>query len=127
MSNLFKTEVYQNQCLPQGAREVHAIVTVTAQGAAVGGGGAQAGSGGKMFGIICDVSGSMDGEKIHCAKEAILSLLPLIPPDVYFFIVAGSDKAILMFPAALATDDNKKRAAYAVRSIRTTASSPRRG
>lgn len=111
----FKAEVFQNQFLPQGAKEVHAIMTVTSEGAS---GPGPAPSGGKMFGLICDISGSMDGEKIHAAKDAMVQLVNLIPADVHFFIVTGSDVAKVVFPASIADDGNKQRAIAAIRAIR---------
>ncbi len=110
----FKAEVFQNQYLPQGAREVHAIVTVSSEGAAIT---TAAATGGKLFGILCDVSGSMEGEKIHAAKDAIVQLIDMIPADVSFFVVAGSTVADLIFDAAPATPASKQRAVQAVRKV----------
>lgn len=115
MTDTFKAEVFQNPYLPQGAREVHAIVTVASEGAATS---PVAPAGGKMFGILCDISGSMDGEKIHAAKDAILELIQMIPADVHFFVVAGAQRAQLICAAAIATEANKQTAIAAVKRIR---------
>ena len=71
MSDEFKAEVFQNQFLPLGASEVHAIMTVTA-GQSMGAQGS-----GRLFGILCDVSGSMEGVKILAARAAITKLFVL--------------------------------------------------
>jgi len=65
----FKAEVFQNQFLPQGAREVHAIMTVSAEGN--GTISSTSNTGQNLFGIICDVSGSMDGNKTPNSREGI--------------------------------------------------------
>jgi von Willebrand factor type A C-terminal domain/von Willebrand factor type A domain len=114
IANQFKAEVFQNQFLPQGFREVHAIMTITAAESA---GVAAASSRDRLFGIICDISGSMQGEKIVAAKQAMIKLIRLIPGDTYFFIVTGSHHANVIVPVALATPQNKERAISLVRAI----------
>ncbi len=114
MTTQFKAEVFQNQYLPQGTKEVHAIMTVTA----VGGEGVTAPSmGNKMFGIVCDISGSMGGDKIHAAKDAMVKIVNLLPEDTSFFIVTGASKAQLIFPLSKATPVNKELAIAAIRKI----------
>jgi hypothetical protein len=112
MANDFKAEVFQNQFLPVGTGEVHAIMTVTATQAA------GASPGGRLFGILCDVSGSMEGGKIVAAKGAMARLVAMLPEDCYFFIVTGSASAQLVCPVAQATPANKERAMQAIRPIR---------
>ncbi len=111
----FKAEVFQNAYLPQGAREVHAIMTVSVEG---GEGIGEAPSGGKLIGIVFDHSGSMEGAKIHAAKEAIVRMVALIPEDASFFVVAGAEEGRLIVPACKATPDNKLRAVASVRQVR---------
>ena len=113
MPDEFKAEVFQNQFLPLGASEVHAIMTVTA-----GQSMASQMSSGRLFGILCDVSGSMDGVKILAARAAMTRLVAMLPPDCSFFIVTGSDTAKLICPVAPATTENKERANAAIRQIR---------
>lgn len=112
MTTQFKAEVFQNQYLPQGAKEVHAIMTVTAEGS-IG----IAPTADRLFGIICDTSGSMGGEKIHATKAAMEKIVNLLPHDASFFIITGAGKANLIFPLSKATDDNKQRAKSAIKSI----------
>jgi uncharacterized protein YegL len=112
MANEFKADVFQNEFLPAGAGEVHAIMTVTA-----GEGVAPAASSGRMFGILCDVSGSMGGGKIVAAKAAMTKLVDMLPEDCSFFIVTGSDVVRLVSPVALATPMAKQRAYAAIRTV----------
>ncbi len=114
MSTQFKAEVFQNQYLPQGANEVHAIVTVTAEG---GDGVAVTPMGGRLFGIICDTSGSMGGHKIQAAKDAMVKIINLLPEDAFFFIISGSSSARLVLPLVNATRANKENAIAAIRAI----------
>ncbi len=114
MTANFQAEVFQNSYLPAGSSEVHAIMTVSTLGAAVG--AAPASSGERLFGIICDTSGSMDGAKIQAAKKAIIQLVEMLPADVSFFIVGGASKAQVIVPVTQATAANKDRAMMLVRS-----------
>src|SRR5579883_827293 len=114
MTAQLKAEVFQNQYLPQGMREVHAIMTVTALESEGVTGNAM---GGRMFGVICDVSGSMGGEKIHAAKDAMVKIVNLLPEDASFFIVTGASKAELIFPLSQATPETKTRAIAAIKKI----------
>lgn len=114
MSTQFTAEVFQNQFLPQGVKEVHAIMTVTAQG---GEGVAATPTGARLFGVICDTSGSMGGHKMPAAKEAMVKIVNLLPEDAFFFIVTGSSNARVTFPLCNATRQNKERAIAAIKTI----------
>lgn len=111
----FKAEVFQNQFLPQGAKEVHAIMTVTVVG---GEGVAASTSTNRLFGVICDVSGSMGGEKIHAARDAMVKIVNLLPEDASFFVVTGSHNASVIYPVSKATLQHKERAIAAIKEIR---------
>ncbi|MGI2907075.1 vWA domain-containing protein [Tolypothrix sp. VBCCA 56010] len=114
MLNQFKAEVFQNQFLPQGAREVHAIMTVTVQ---AGDGIAATSNNSRLFGIICDTSGSMGGKKIHAARDAMVKVVNLLPDDAYFFIVTGASKASVICPVSKATFEKKEQAIAAIKEI----------
>ena len=114
MTTQFKAEVFQNQYLPQGANEVHAIMTVTAL---EGEGVTATTSGDRLFGVICDTSGSMGGEKIHAAKRAMDKIVNMLPEDASFFIVTGTGNAQLVFPVSKATRENKEQAIAAIKKI----------
>lgn len=112
MTTPFTAQVFQNEYLPAGAREVHAIMTVTASDEV-----AAPSSQGRLFGIICDASGSMEGHKIHAAREAMIRLIQVLPPDCGFFVIAGSETAHTVAPLALATPEAKQIAIDRVRRI----------
>lgn len=117
MVDSFRAEVFQNQYLPQGADEVHAIMTVTALGD--GAPAAQpSAQGGRLFGIICDISGSMEGEKLVSAKGAMIQLIHLLPEDCGFFVVLGDSEAHTVCPLALATQEAKVRAITRIRDVK---------
>ncbi len=112
----FKAEVFQNAYLAEGAREVHAIMTVTAEGDADRAAPASA----KLIGIICDNSGSMEAGKIYAAKEAMVRMVGLLPEDASFFVIAGAEDGQLIVPTVAATPDNKARAIAAIKQIRAS-------
>jgi hypothetical protein len=114
MSDSFKAEVFQNEFLPAGTGEVHAIMTVSA------GEDVTAAPRERLFGILCDSSGSMDGGKIVAAKAAMARLVAMLPVDTHFFLVTGSDEARLVCPVARATPENKQRALAAIHEIRAS-------
>jgi hypothetical protein len=119
MVDSFKAEVFQNQYLPKGAEEVHAIMTVTAMGGATPEVRVSP-QGGRLFGIICDISGSMEGEKLVSAKGAMIQLIHLLPEDCAFFVVLGEGEAHTVCPMALATQDAKVRAITRIRDVKAS-------
>lgn len=111
MNTTFSAKVFQNQFLPQGADEVHAIVNVANNGGASGESVGAVAS--LVLGILIDCSGSMGehgGERIHHAKSAVRHLIRLLREDCSFFIVAGSDDATLLCPPMPADAASKARA-----------------
>lgn len=91
----FSAEVYQNEFLPDGGTDVHAIVTVTCTGA----GEAGRGEGGDAAEIvIVDTSGSMAGEKIRAAQRAAAAAIDQILDGTWFAVIAGTDGADRVFP-----------------------------
>ncbi len=122
MTTQFNAQVYQNAYLPEGSQEVNAIMTIATDNESSGESGGNAPIGAtsgaaRVFGIICDTSGSMEGEKIRSAKQAIAKLIELLPTDVYFFIVTGSSTAQLLSPLSLATVSAKQQALEALRGV----------
>ena len=91
----FSADVYQNEFLPDGGTDVHAIVTVTCSGAGEAG---QSGSGDAAEVVIVDTSGSMSGENIAAAQRAARAALDQVLDGVWFAVVAGSHEARLAFP-----------------------------
>ena len=93
----FSADVYQNEFLPDGGTDVHAIVTITCTGAGAVG---QAGAGDAAELVIVDTSGSMDGENIAAARTAAAAALDQINDGVWFAVIAGSHEAARGFAGA---------------------------
>jgi len=89
-------QVFQNEYLPDGATDVHAIVTVTSQGTGqageTGGGAAEA--------IIIDCSGSMGAprSKIIAARQAAAAAIDEIADGTWFAVIAGVGLAQAVYP-----------------------------
>lgn len=92
----FTLDVYQNEYLPEGAREVNAIVTVSSTGSADVGDQ----SGPAAVVIIVDCSGSMHvpPTKLAAAKAATIAAIGTLRDGVTFAVVAGTDTAKLVYP-----------------------------
>ena len=93
----FRVDVYQNEYLSAGARQVNAILTVTAHGSPT----AQpvAGQGAAVV-IIVDCSTSMEypKQKIRAAKQATAVAIDTLRDGTAFALIAGNDHARLAFP-----------------------------
>ena len=90
----FSAATYQNEYLAAGASEVHAVVTVTAQGEAA------PVATEKAVVLIIDTSGSMSQpmEKIRSARRAAATALDLLPDGTWFAVIAGFDQAVCVYP-----------------------------
>jgi Mg-chelatase subunit ChlD len=107
----FRLETFVNSYLPVGANRVDAVVSVTADGdAAAGSASALPSLSGAIIGIIVDVSGSMQGDRMLAAKHAVRKAIELLDESTMFFIVAFSGRATLISPLHLATSENKYQA-----------------
>ncbi|WP_329498623.1 VWA domain-containing protein [Kitasatospora herbaricolor] len=109
-SNLprFDVDIFQNEYLADGAREVNAIVTVTATGGGTSGGrplptdatapGAPAQSSAVV--ILVDCSGSMEypATKMRGAREATAAAVDTVRDGVAFAVVAGTHEAKEVYP-----------------------------
>src|SRR5215472_10413873 len=106
----FTVDVFQNEYLPDGAREVNAIVTVTSVGATADMSAAEAGA---AEIIIVDRSGSMSGTKMDQAREATAAAIDVIRDGVAFAIVSGSLRAhpVYLADGTLAIADADTRTA----------------
>jgi hypothetical protein len=91
----FTASVYQNEFLPDGGTDVHAIVTVDCSGAGAAG---QSGSGDAGEIIIVDTSGSMGADGVRAAAYAAQTALDQILDGVWFAVISGNDRAQLAFP-----------------------------
>lgn len=107
----FSADVYQNEFLPDGGTDVHAIVTVTCSGAGAAG---QSDAGDAAEIVIVDTSGSMKGENIIAAQRAAAAALDQVLDGVWFAVIAGSHQAQLAYPqdgrSAMVRMDDRTRA-----------------
>ncbi|MFF7436957.1 VWA domain-containing protein [Streptomyces sp. NPDC008122] len=108
----FSVDVYQNEFLPEGGRDVSAIVTVTSTGGGTTGGFAGAGPAGVV--IMVDCSGSMDypATKMRGAREATAAAVDTLRDGTHFAVVAGTHVAKEVYPGngGLAVADARTRA-----------------
>ncbi|MYX44677.1 VWA domain-containing protein [Streptomyces sp. SID89] len=122
----FSMDVYQNEFLPEGGREVNAIVTVTATGGGTIGGAVgaphlyapgQAPS--AAVAVMVDCSGSMDypPAKMRNAREATAAAIDTLRDGVRFAVIGGTHVATEVYPgggrvavADAATRDQAKQA-----------------
>ncbi|MFD6426643.1 VWA domain-containing protein [Streptomyces sp. NPDC060198] len=100
----FSVDVYQNSYLPEGGREVNAIVTVTSTGGGTSGGVPLAGSTGSASTtavvLMVDCSGSMDypPTKMRNARDATAAAIDTLRDGTLFAVVAGTHVAKDVYP-----------------------------
>ena len=103
----FSVDVYQNAYLPEGGREVNAIVTVSATGGGTIGGAVAAphlytaGQGPDAAVVVMvDCSGSMDypPTKMRNARDATAAAIDTLRDGVRFAVVAGTHVAAEVYP-----------------------------
>lgn len=115
----FSVDVYQNEYLPEGGREVNAIVTVTAKG-----GAAPAGpSASAAVVLMVDCSGSMDypPTKMRNARDATAAAVDTLRDGTHFGIVDGTHVAREVYPGggrlAVADPTTRAQAKQALRRL----------
>jgi VWA domain-containing protein len=122
----FSVGVYQNEYLPEGGREVDAIVTVTSTGGGTVGNAVGAphlyspGQGpSAAVALMVDCSGSMDypPTKMRNARDATAAAIDTLRDGVHFAVIAGTHVAKEVYPgdgrlavADAATRDQAKQA-----------------
>jgi hypothetical protein len=108
----FTVDVFQNEYLPAEVGEVNAIVTVTSAGSAVDTPPTAAGAA-EIIIVDCSYSMSMPMAKMIQAREATAAAIDVIRDGVAFAVVAGSDRARLVYPedGSLAVADERTRQA----------------
>ncbi|MEU7069453.1 VWA domain-containing protein [Streptomyces narbonensis] len=118
----FSVDVYQNEFLPEGGREVSAIVTVTSTGSGTGGFPGHAGGAAGVV-IMVDCSGSMDypATKMRGVREATAAAVDTLRDGVSFAVVAGTHVAKEVYPGdgrlAVADARTRAEAKQALRSL----------
>lgn len=121
----FSVDVYQNAFLPEGGRDVNAIVTVTSTGGGTSGGRPLPGPavGGAGVVIMVDCSGSMEypPTKMRNARDATAVAIDTIRDGVAFAVVAGTHQAREVYPGggglAVADDATRAQAKLALRKL----------
>ncbi|MFI8365944.1 VWA domain-containing protein [Streptomyces sp. NPDC085466] len=96
----FSVDVYQNEYLPVGGRDVDAIVTVTATGGGTSGAGGVTAGGPAGVVIMVDCSGSMDypPTKMEGARAATAAAIDTLRDGTSFAVVAGNHVATPVYP-----------------------------
>ncbi|MFF9058310.1 VWA domain-containing protein [Streptomyces sp. NPDC101213] len=126
----FSVDVYQNAYLPEGGREVNAIVTVTATGGGTVGTGVTAphlyapGEGPSAAVVVMvDCSGSMDypPTKMRNARDATAAAVDTLRDGVHFSVIGGTHVATEVYPGggrlAVADPTTREQAKQALRRL----------
>ncbi|MGW0764179.1 vWA domain-containing protein [Streptomyces sp. NPDC002676] len=125
----FSMDVYQNEYLPEGGREVNAIVTVTSTGggtigSAAGAAGYAAGHGpSAAVALMVDCSGSMDYPpvKMRNARDATAAAIDTLRDGVHFAVIGGTHVATEVYPGggrlAVADATTRRQAKDALRRL----------
>ncbi|MFE3328476.1 VWA domain-containing protein [Streptomyces sp. NPDC059176] len=130
----FSVDVYQNEYLPEGGRDVNAIVTITATGGGTSGGipvprasaspaGVPGGRADAAVVVMVDCSGSMDypPTKMRNARDATAAAIDTLRDGTAFAVVGGTHVATEVFPGGgrLATADpaTREQAKKALRKL----------
>jgi hypothetical protein len=117
----FTVDIYQNEYLPEGGRDVNAVITVATAGTAAV---APAPGASSAEIIIVDCSGSMNAppSKIAEARAATAAAVDVIRDGVAFAVIAGTHQAKPIFPPdeslAVADPQTRESAKRAVASLR---------
>ncbi|MFE9703750.1 VWA domain-containing protein [Streptomyces sp. NPDC005930] len=126
----FAVDVYQNEYLPEGGREVNAIVTVTATGGGTVGSAVTTphlyspGQGpSAAVALMVDCSGSMDypPTKMRNARDATSAAIDTLRDGVHFAVVGGTHVAKEVYPGggrlAVADPTTRAQAKQALRGL----------
>ncbi|GHA63647.1 VWA domain-containing protein [Streptomyces tauricus] len=126
----FSVEVYQNEYLPEGGREVNAIVTVTSTGGGTVGSAVAAPhlytpgqSPDAAVAIMVDCSGSMDypPTKMRGARDATAAAIDALRDGVHFAVIGGTHVAKEVYPGngelAMADARTREQAKQSLRKL----------
>jgi Ca-activated chloride channel family protein len=67
--------------------------------------------------IVLDCSASMNGPKIHAARDGAVKVVQALEPTMVFMVVIFNGAAQVIFGPAPGTDENKKRAVIALQTV----------
>ncbi|MGW6023925.1 VWA domain-containing protein [Streptomyces sp. NPDC055099] len=126
----FSVDVYQNEYLPEGGREVNAIATVTSTGGGTVGSAVSAPHLYSMgqtpdaaVAIMVDCSGSMDypPTKMRGARDATAAAIDAVRDGVHFAVIGGTHVAKEVYPGngrlAVADAATREQAKQALRKL----------
>lgn len=126
----FSVDVYQNEYLPEGGREVNAIATVTSTGGGTVGAAVSAPhlyAAGQTpdaaVAIMVDCSGSMDypPTKMRGARDATSAAIDAVRDGVHFAVIGGTHVAKEVYPGngrlAVADAQTRGQAKQALRKL----------
>lgn len=108
---MFTLESFFNPYLSSGKTRLDAVLTITANSSAAS--STQA----RVVGFVMDVSGSMEGEKLHAAKIAVRNGVDLLDADTNFFVIAYNLSVSVVVPVGKATRESKARAHRAIQEL----------
>ena len=116
----FTVTIDQNKFLPEGGREVHAIVSVEATGGPVASAQTRASEV-----IIIDTSGSMSypNTKLRAAIDAAKVAIDTLRDGVEFAVISGSNKASMVYPQSglvAATAQTREQAKQALERLQAS-------
>src|SRR5580698_6908887 len=120
----FTVDIYQNEHIPEGGREVNAVITVASPDTMPAGLAGPAATPGSAEIIIVDRSGSMGAPqtKIAEARRATAAAIDVIRDGVAFAVIAGSERAQPVFPPdgtmAVASPASREQAKQYVAQLR---------
>jgi VWA domain-containing protein len=108
----FTIEINQNEFIPMGGHEVHAVAHIKASGDA---GGMPTNTRGAEV-ILVDTSGSMDfpSAKLKAAKQATKAAIDTLRDGTLFAVVSGTGMAKMVYPfdeELIAADDRTRKEA----------------
>ncbi|MER6028370.1 VWA domain-containing protein [Streptomyces sp. NPDC001851] len=124
----FSMDVYQNAYLPEGGREVNAIVTVTATGGGTVGSTVapvypQGHGPSAAVAVMVDCSGSMDypPTKMRGARDATAAAIDALRDGTHFSVIGGTHVAKEVYPGggrlAVADPATREQAKQALRRL----------
>jgi hypothetical protein len=107
----FKIETFLNSYLPVGSTRVDAVFSISAAVPQ------KVESVRRVLGLICDISGSMEGYKIGATLHAMRIAIDQMDEDAEVFIVTFSNEANLVLDLTRMTADGKRVAQEAIATI----------